>query len=227
VGKETTFPPAFPTTRWTRLLQIRDSGMARSREQLQTLFTLYLPVVRSAVLRDWTRDPHEAGDLTQEFFLSLLERDFSRDLSPDKGRFRHFMKAALKNFLLNRRRDGSRLKRGGGANVVSMDDVDPAAPADDGFDRTWAQVVLSAGMERLRGRCGTTDRGIHFEALRLHHEESMTYPTIAQKLGVSPFDVGNHIKWARAELRRIVLDVIAEYAGSPEAARQELEDLFR
>ena len=226
---------SFPTTRWTQLFQIRDSGTPHSREQLQALFALYWPVVHGVILREWVRDPQETDDLTQEFFLSLLQRDFSKDLSPDKGRFRHFMKAALKHFLLNRRRDEARLKRGGGARPVPADHpaVADVASEDEveGFDRNWARCLLSAAMEKLREFCAASGRGKHFEAFQLHYqpdrtEEALSYAEIAEKLSLPHFDVGNYIKWTRTKLRSIVLELIAEYTGSAEAARRELEDLF-
>ncbi|MBI4564259.1 MAG: sigma-70 family RNA polymerase sigma factor [Planctomycetes bacterium] len=238
MGKETIFSTTgggFPTTRWTRLLQIRESGTARSREQVQVLFSIYWPVVRGVIFRQWTRDPEEADDLTQEFFLSLLERDFSKDLAPDKGRFRHFIKAALKHFLLNRRRDERRLKRGGGARVVSIDDPAVAEVAAEqgveGFDRDWARCLLKAAVDRLREFCAASDRRKHFEAFQLHYppdrpEEALPYPQIAERLAIPYHDVGNYLKWARAKMREIVLELIAEYAGGAEAARRELEDLF-
>ena len=60
-------------------------------------------------------------DLTQEFFARLLEKNALAAASPERGRFRRFLLAAIKNFLANQRDRAHALKRGGGARTLSLD----------------------------------------------------------------------------------------------------------
>lgn len=218
---------AFPSTVWTRLLGIRDRGIPASREQLEALFETYWAPVHAFILRDgWTRDADEARDLAQEFFLSLLERDFSRGLAPEKGRFRQWVKASLRNFLANRKRDAMAQKRGGGAKAVPLEEVRAPEGADP-FDLDWRRALLAAAMERLRSACAGAGKLDAYEAFALHSGGTpVTHAGIAARLGMKVFDVGNRVKWARGEMRRIVLELIGEYARSPEEARRELGELF-
>jgi deoxyribose-phosphate aldolase len=47
-------------------------------------------------------------------------------VSPEKGRFRTFLLAAVKHFLINEWKRGNTQKRGGGATIVDLDGLDPA-----------------------------------------------------------------------------------------------------
>lgn len=218
---------AFPSTVWTRLLGIRDRGVPASREQLESLFATYWAPVHAFILRDgWTRDADDARDLAQEFFLSLLQRDFGRGLAPDKGRFRQWLKASLRNFLANRKRDAQALKRGGAMKAVPLGEV-RAPEGPDPFDLDWRRALLAAAMDRLRAHAAKEGKSDAFDAFALQSgEPPRPHAEIASHLGLKPFDVGNRLKWARTEMRRIVLELIAEYAGGPEEARRELGELF-
>jgi DNA-directed RNA polymerase specialized sigma24 family protein len=70
-------------------------------------------------------DPHEAEDLTQEFFARLLERQWLEGIQPEGGRFRSFLLTMLNRFLANEWDRTQAQKRGGGQTFVSLDDMDP------------------------------------------------------------------------------------------------------
>jgi len=66
--------------------------------------------------------PEDAQDLTQEFFARLLARDYLARADPQKGRFRSFFLAGLKNLLCDERDKAGRLKGGGGQTAISFDE---------------------------------------------------------------------------------------------------------
>ena len=68
-----------------------------------------------------SRDVSEAQDLTQEFFARLLEKNVIAAASRERGRFRSFLLAALKNFLANEWDKAKAAKRGGGRAPISLD----------------------------------------------------------------------------------------------------------
>src|SRR6185295_2368926 len=89
----------------------------------------------------------DAQDLTQEFFTRLLQRDFLKNVAREKGRFRSFLLATLKNFLATEWRRADTAKRGGGRVFVSWEEVQAeerlacepvveAAP-EEIFEREW------------------------------------------------------------------------------------------
>src|SRR5690606_27643554 len=118
----------------------------------------------------------EARDLTQSFFVSLLERDDLRGVSPEKGRFRSFLLASMKHFLINEWHKARALKRGGGRQPLSLDfaaaesrlrleAVDHQTPQCV-FEREWAVTLLERVRAQLEAEYSTGRRGNHFEHLQ-------------------------------------------------------------
>ena len=105
--------------------------------------------------------PNDAQDLTQEFFARLIAKEWLGSVAPERGRFRSWLLAAMKHFLANEWRGAQREKRGGGAEVISLDAEaaegryanEPAhvASADRLYDRRWALDLLDRVLARLQG----------------------------------------------------------------------------
>ncbi len=104
--------------------------------------------------------PTRPRDLTQAFFADLLGRNFLEAIDQSKGRFRSFLLASLEHFLSHERDKASALKKGGGAQPLSLDAADaetryrlePADPVTPElvFERRWGLTVMERTMERLR-----------------------------------------------------------------------------
>ena len=111
--------PLFVTTRWSVVFAAQDKASPDSAVALEVLCRAYwYPLY--AYVRGSGRSPHDAQDLTQEFFARLLARDWLRVVLPEKGRFRTFLMVALKRFLANEWHHASRLKRGGREDTTSV-----------------------------------------------------------------------------------------------------------
>jgi RNA polymerase sigma-70 factor (ECF subfamily) len=109
----------FATTHWSLVLRARAGGSPEAEKALARLCqTYWYPVY--AFFRREGRSPEEAEDLTQSFFAMLLEREDLAQVHPAKGRFRSFLLASARNFLKNDWNRSQRLKRGGGAEVFSI-----------------------------------------------------------------------------------------------------------
>ena len=111
---------AFATTRWSIVRAANDSDPAISKTALHELCELYWYPLYSFVRRQG-EDANTAADFTQAFFADLLEREDLKRVDPQLGRFRSFLLAALKNFIRNQWKKDKTLKRGGGANAISLD----------------------------------------------------------------------------------------------------------
>jgi DNA-directed RNA polymerase specialized sigma24 family protein len=96
------------TTQWTRVLEARgDSSEAKAA--LSDLCAAYYNPVFAFVRRN-SADENAARDLTQEFFARLLAgRALNAD--PERGRFRSYLLAAVKNFLSDMRNHAHAAKR--------------------------------------------------------------------------------------------------------------------
>src|SRR5436309_2738006 len=141
----------FHTTHWTVVLAAREKDGTVAREALASLCSTYWYPLYAFIRRQGS-NPHEAEDLTQEFFLRFLERHALGSVQPAAGKFRSFLLACLKHFLANQRERAHAQRRGGGQGPVRLDSADAetryaSEPADQRtpeavFDRRWAFAVL-------------------------------------------------------------------------------------
>ena len=163
---------AFLTTRWTLIRNAR-GDTPEAREALRELCAnCYAPVV--AFLRREGRDEESARELAHEFFARVLAGDAFDEAESGRGRFRSYLLGAVKHFLMNRRRDAAREKRGGGVRHTTIDEgtdtspgVQPAdhsvLPPDTAFDREWALAMIGRALGCLEQESGDAAR---FTALK-------------------------------------------------------------
>jgi len=89
----------FLTTHWSVVLAAGRSDSTRAQSALARLCqTYWYPLY--AYVRRHGHSPHDAQDLTQEFFARLLERHSLACADPNRGRFRSFLLSALDHFLV-------------------------------------------------------------------------------------------------------------------------------
>jgi len=231
---------SFPVTSWTLLEQVRAKRDAGG-EGARRLIELYWKPVYCFVRRSWSRSNEDAKDLTQEFFTSMvLEGALLDQYTPSRGGFRPFLKASVTNFLLQARRDGAALKRGGGVTLMSLSgaeqeyaDLVPdeaAITPEQAFDRAWERGVLARAVERLERRLqGDGKRAVWdvFRRIELAPRgQAPSYKDVAQALGISPDAVKNHLTAARKLFLQAAKEAVAEHAEGPEDLARELDQLF-
>src|SRR5258705_9901636 len=109
----------FPTTRWSLVVAAGDPHSTEARPALVSLCENYwYPLY--AYLRRRCYPADQAQDLTQEFFIRVLEGRYLDRADPEKGRFRAFILTSLKFFLSDQADRDRAQKRGGGA-VLSLE----------------------------------------------------------------------------------------------------------
>src|SRR5258707_301022 len=106
-------PAHFATTRWSVVMAARDKASPESEEALQKLCQGCWPPLY-AFVRRLGNSPHDAEDLTQEFFARLLQKDWLDAVERERGRFRTFLIMAVKRFLANEWDKACAARRGGG-----------------------------------------------------------------------------------------------------------------
>src|SRR5687768_5027143 len=115
-------PRAFPNTRWSVVLAARQRPSPESAAALEAICRAYwYPLY--AYIRRYGHSPHDAQDLTQEFFCRLLEKRWLDAADRDKGKLRTFLIVALKNFMSKEWRRASAQRRSGGHTHVPFDTV--------------------------------------------------------------------------------------------------------
>src|SRR5260370_1640586 len=225
----------FPTTRWTLVVAAGDPGRKEARSALVSLCKKYwYPLY--AYLRRRGYPAGRAQDLTQEFFMRVLEGRYLDRADPEKGRFRSFLLTSLKFFVADEEDRHRALKRGGGAvlpfEFSSGEDRYQREPAHDEtperiFERRWALAVLDRVVERLRNEVLHHGRPEHFERLKvflLGHSDA-PYATLAREMNTSEGALKVAIHRLRKRYRELFRQEIADTVADPAEVESELRFL--
>lgn len=228
-------PAKFPLTRWSLVLEVRGDP-ARSRAALETLLRLYWPPLYAYLLADG-QTPEDARDLVQGYLARLLERADLARVQPGQGRFRSYLLAGLRHYLVSEIRRETAVKRGAGA-VVSLDTEEAAAslaerPAPGAgpevvYDRQWARLILQQAFDRLRREQAAQGKQTQFEILApaLAGAGEEGHAALAGRLGLSPGAVALAVHRLRQRLRELVRYEVSQTVGSAADLEDELRYLL-
>jgi RNA polymerase sigma factor (sigma-70 family) len=233
----------FQTTRWSIVLESAGarSGRDESHVALSHLCRIYWRPVFAFVSRQHT-SISDAQDLTQEFFVKVIEGTLLQRADPRRGRFRTLLLTALKNFLKDAHAHRKAQKRGGEVDFVSWEDWITDAPSrltlsrkaaaswapEQLFDVRWAATVVERAQWRLREECEKSGRVRLFEAVRPHlaaDRADVSYSDLAKQLGIEDAVVKRVIHRLRSRYRELLRDEVARTVEKPEDVEEELRYL--
>jgi RNA polymerase sigma factor (sigma-70 family) len=229
----------FAATRWTLVLAAaRGDVTPRSREAMEELCRLYwYPLY--AYVRRRGHEAHEAEDLTQEFFLRLLAKNYLADLDPQKGKFRAFLLTSLKHFLANEWDRTHAQKRGGREVVISLDALKAESryqlePAHDLtpeklFERQWALAVLDQVLVRLQAEFAAEGKQTVFDQLKpflAAGRQAGGHAEAAARLGMTEGAVKTAVHRLRRRYRQLLREEIAQTVADPEEIDEEIRYLL-
>src|SRR5437762_7978422 len=123
-------PRAFVTTRWSLIMSAAngESQAKKGGDALAELCrTYWRPIFSFVCRRGYSME--DAQDLTQDFFMMILESNWLEHADPNRGRFRSLLLKSLQNFLNNAAEKTHTQKRGGDVKFVSWDDWMAEAPS--------------------------------------------------------------------------------------------------
>jgi RNA polymerase sigma factor (sigma-70 family) len=213
------------------------AGGLGSGRSLETLCARYWKPVYSYIRVAWAKSNEDAKDLTQEFFARLLEDDSLRRYEPGRGGFRAYLKVLLRRFVGHDERDRHRLKRGGGARMISLDGDAPELPElrgdaagadpEKAFERVWLEELIGQSISRVRDRAAREGKETRFriyQALALGSgAERPSYAELAARFGATVGEVEKAVFVVREEIRDELRAALAQSAGSD----RELEDEWK
>jgi len=197
-------------------------------------YPVYAFLRRSGVRSD------DAQDLTQGFFVELMEKRTLKAVRRERGRFRSFLLAALKFYLSHERERDRAAKRGGGTTVVSLD-ADTAEsryrldPEDDGrtpegvFERRWALALLDRTLNHLREELresANPERSLRLAGYLTHAEGEPGYKQTAAELGMTESAVKVAVHRLRLRFGALVRDEVLQTVDGPDKVDDELRHLF-
>jgi len=225
----------FPTTRWTLVVAAGNPERKEARAALVSLCENYwYPLY--AYLRRRGHSADQAQDLTQEFFIRLLEGRYLGHADPEKGRFRAFIMTSLKFFVADEVDRQLAHKRGGGLLVplefLAGEERYQREPVDDEtperiFERRWALDVLDRVVEKLRNEFVQHGRPEHFERLKvfLLGKAEAPYAALAREMNTSDGALKVAIHRLRKRYRELFRLEIADTVADPADVESELRFL--
>ncbi|MCK6447525.1 MAG: sigma-70 family RNA polymerase sigma factor [Planctomycetes bacterium] len=227
----------FAPTRWSLVWSAGHASTPTARAALSELCAAYWYPLYAYVRRQG-HDPHAAADLTQSFFARLLERNDFAAAEREKGRFRAYLLAALRHFLSDERDRANAVKRGGAANVFSLDfeaaegawreePVTHETP-ERAFERRFAEELLARALGRVeRGYAERGERRTFAVLARtLTAPGDASHDDLARELETTAGAVKVAAHRLRERWRAALREEVADLVATPEDVDDELAALF-
>ncbi len=229
----------FHTTSWALVISARED-----RADLEILLRAYWSPVYAFIRRKGFGQ-HDAADLTQEFLADVLVgRDLIGKADPSRGRFRSFLKTALRNYLIDHRRKTGSRKSSPSAPTTLTEHAELAAAGEGGggedsdpssraFDRQWAATILALTIERVESSCRQEGLDQQWSAFRINvlgpltrKVRPMSMESLASVVGATSAEqVSNMLQTVKRRFRRTLRQVVSETVADPELVDEELANL--
>ena len=226
--------PNFLTTQWGLVTTASAEGTTEARAALDELYRVYCyPVYAFIRRRGYGRQ--DAQDLTQDFFVYLLEKSALGRADPQRGRFRSFLLGTLDHFLAHAAERARTLKRGGDCQFVYLDDgaaenhyqLAARMTAENIFEARWAAALIEAALLRLRVELQAAGKGRLFDAVQgfLLSGEDASYQQVADRLGLSLGAIKTAIHRMRSRYRALLREEVRRTVATPAEVEDELRCL--
>lgn len=237
----------FAPTQWSVVLAAGESQSEpeAARTALAQLCQTYWPPLYTFV-RSRGYAIHDAQDLTQSFFAYLIEHKLYARVDRQKGKFRSFLLASLKNLLADAHDRARTLKRGGGQHFLPLSEVqvaeaeslfqthygDEESPNEDRvFERTWAETLVTGALVRLATEYQAEGKGKLFAELKIFLTGGVdpipTYADLSTRLGVPASSLRSDVTRLRARYREALRAEVRRTVERESEVESELRELLR
>ena len=222
-------------------MQAGKGGADESAQRALSIFseTYWAPLYTFVRRRGYP--PADAQDIVQGFFERFFKQNALSRADQEKGRLRTFLLAALQNYMMDEHGRASALKRGGGQQVVSLDQKTAEAEAalsasihlDDvrSFDLAWASSIVKRSWEQLQKNLTAEGKGQWLSELKPFVDGAGAAPPnqqeVAARLGVPIATLRTWLSRLRHRYREILRAEIASTVSNSASVDQELHYLHQ
>jgi RNA polymerase sigma-70 factor (ECF subfamily) len=238
--------PLFPATRWTLLQRVREGTPEEARAALDTLCRAYWQPLY-CVARQRQMSTHDAQDAVQGFFECLLRRETFEVADPEVGKLRQLLLHTFEKFCRQQWQNATRLKRGGGAVHVELNEFCDIQQAEQRFlkssaagtsiealyNREWAGAVLERSLNALQA--DYTKRGwqarydLLIRPLLQEQEDDTSLTELAAQAGMTAGALRVNLHRMRTHYRQKIEHELAVTLDTedPQLIHAELVELFK
>ncbi len=220
-------------TDWNIVLAAGDGVV----DALERLWLRALPAVRGYLCAR-IQDHAEAMDVESDFFQKFQQ--ICRKADRNLGSFRSFTFGCLQHYLKSYWTRKGALKRGGKAEVFSVDAMTDDSGAfqlpdnatiqpDKAFDRLWLTHLMNVVQNQLRNGYEARGKGRVFDLLILEIDSPPTdiaYEEMAGKLGLKPNALRQAMFRLRQDYRRLLLSEISQTVSNVTEFNSEVRELM-
>ena len=232
---------AFQTTHWTMVLRAGETQSdTAAQKALSNFCEAYWPPLYAFVRHRGHASP-EAQDLVQGFFAHVLEQDTLTRADREKGKLRTFLLGSFQNYLFNEYDRARALKRGGGKQILSIDEHLPEAEASmmetmhlsdsAAYDLVWASNIVKRAWQQLQDAFETEGKTEWLEVLRPFvaggGETPLSQEEAAAKLAVPIATLRTWLSRLRQRYREALRMEVANTVSDPSDVDQELHYLYQ
>ncbi len=237
----------FAPTQWSVVLAAGESQSdpeAARAALAQLCQTYWLPLYTFVRSRGYPA--HDAQDQTQNFFAHLIEHKLYARADREKGKFRSFLLASLKNRLADEHDRAQTLKRGGGQDFLPLNEAQAedaesffqthhgqeSPPADDQiFERTWAETLVAAALAQLEAEYRAEGKDNLFAELKTFltggADPLPTYVELSDRLGSPASTLRSDVTRLRARYRAALRTEVRRTVERESQVEEELRELLR
>jgi RNA polymerase sigma-70 factor (ECF subfamily) len=221
------------------VLAAGDENRRESRAALESLCSRYWYPLYAEV-RFAGHDVEDARDLTQGFFAQLLERRTLAMASPDRGKFRNFLKTSIKHYLANQADRERALKRGGDLSSIPLDfaeaeqryalDLSHDSSPDRVFDRRWARALLEQVLDRLREemeQAGSLERFERLSPFLMTPGAAPGYRDLAIRWSTTEGAIKTAVHRLRRKFGKLLRQEVAHVVKDPRQVNDEIRFLIQ
>lgn len=226
----------FTTTHWSVVLSAREPASLEGKAALGQLCESYwYPVY--AFFRRKGHVHADAEDLTQELFCRIANGCLAH-VKPEMGLFRTWLLRCATNLASDRWNRSQAIKRGGGQQILSLDEVSPEQrydsetaselTPDEVYDQQWALAVFDRARQRLREECIAAGRSDWFDMAKpIEPQRECNDKEIARSLGVTISAIKSFVNRKRARFRELLQHEVAHTLrnATDSAVKEELRCL--
>jgi len=232
----------FPATSYSAIIAAASDDQQVRQRALETIVASYWKPAYKYLRIKWQTSNEDAKDLTQGFFATAIEKSYFAGYDASKASFQTFLRTCLDRYVSNEKKAAQRLKRGAGAEHLSLDfaaaenDLASHLPAegvtsDEFFHREWVRSVFTIALETLAERYEQSGRELHFKLferydLRDEPSEKISYASLASEFKLKTTDVTNYLAAVRRDFRKILLEKVRELTGTEDEFRQVARELL-
>jgi DNA-directed RNA polymerase specialized sigma24 family protein len=230
-------PSDLPPTSWSLLIAAKDDNEA-GRAAREVFARRYYPPIEAYLLA-LSGDRDEARDVAQSFFLEcVLSGAIIARADGARGRFRHYLKRAVRNFYVDALRSRSRARRGGGAAPHSLEAASDApelrtagsAAPDAAFHTAWVRALLDQALGRVRDECSRRGQSRHYDVFAGRYlnpgGEEPAWADIGARHGLDEKAARGRAETVARRFRSVLHELLAAELGSRRAADDEIQRLL-